>query len=244
MGPEDKPVAVLTAMAQEAVALEAGLEHAVLGQRSGLVLREGRLAGVPTVLVTSGIGKVAAAAATELLALAYAPRLLIVVGLAGGLAPEAKAGSFVVATGALQHDFDLRPIAGQRAFLPHLGTDVIEADAEGRRAAEGACREVAAGLGSGVLAGTVLTGDQLVAGDGAKASLASAFPSGVCIDMETAAVAAVARSNGIAWTAIRMISDSADDEFDPAEVLSYCETHGATAMAHAVRLTLAALRKR
>src|SRR2546423_937600 len=45
------------------------------------------------------------------------------------------------------------------------------------------------------------------------------FPDGVCIDMETAGLAQVAQQNGVPWTALRVISDSADESFDLRKVM-------------------------
>jgi phosphorylase superfamily protein len=55
--------------------------------------------------------------------------------------------------------------------------------------------------------------------------------------METAAMAQVARQNGLAWAAVRMISDTADD-VDPGAVLDYLTSGGATALSSILRETI------
>jgi nucleoside phosphorylase len=39
--------------------------------------------------------------------------------------------------------------------------------------------------------------------------------------METAAIAQVARQNGVPWAALRMISDAADESFNVEEVVGF-----------------------
>ncbi|TME71138.1 MAG: 5'-methylthioadenosine/S-adenosylhomocysteine nucleosidase, partial [Chloroflexi bacterium] len=68
-------------------------------------------------------------------------------------------------------------------------------------------------------AGLVLTGDQIVTSRATRDALMREFPDGVCIDMETAALAQVAQQNGVPWTALRVISDSADESFDLRKVM-------------------------
>jgi nucleoside phosphorylase len=88
-----------------------------------------------------------------------------------------------------------------------------------------------------VIRGAALTGDQVIAAEQVKQELVSAFPAGVCADMETAAVAQVARQNGLSWAAVRMISDTAD-AVDAAAVLAYLTSSGAEALSSVLRETI------
>jgi nucleoside phosphorylase len=55
--------------------------------------------------------------------------------------------------------------------------------------------------------------------------------------METAAVAQVARQNGLAWAAVRMISDTAE-AVDAGAVLEYLASGGAKALSSILRETI------
>jgi adenosylhomocysteine nucleosidase len=88
-----------------------------------------------------------------------------------------------------------------------------------------------------MIKGAALTGDQVIAAEPAKRELVSAFPAGVCVDMETAALAQVARQNGLAWAAVRMISDTADD-VDAQAVLEYLTSSGPKALSSIIRETI------
>jgi adenosylhomocysteine nucleosidase len=120
----------------------------------------------------------------------------------------------------LQHDFDARPLTDARGMIPSLGMAVIPSDPmwseKLRRAAERVVDDPQA-----VKVGVVLTGDQIVATRELKERILSGFPNGSCLDMETAAVAQVARQNAVPWAAMRMTSDAADESFDLAKVIGF-----------------------
>jgi len=67
------------------------------------------------------------------------------------------------------------------------------------------------------------------------------FPAGVCIDMETAAVAQVALQNQVPWSALRITSDSADETFDQHEVLSFGAATAADLFDRVIRRLLQAV---
>jgi adenosylhomocysteine nucleosidase len=67
----------------------------------------------------------------------------------------------------------------------------------------------------------VLTGDQIVTSRTVRGALVKDFPEAACIDMETGAVAQVAHQNGLPWSALRVISDSADETFDLRGVVGF-----------------------
>jgi len=72
-----------------------------------------------------------------------------------------------------------------------------------------------------VRSGLVLTGDQIVASRAVRDALVRNFREGVCVDMETAAIAQVAHQNGLPWGAVRVTSDSADETFDMEDVINF-----------------------
>jgi adenosylhomocysteine nucleosidase len=213
------PVAVLAALSLEAESLAAHLKPSTR-QTPQLTLWEGELEGKPVVLVLTGVGKVAAARATQFVCDRLAPRSIVNIGLAGGIESGGRQGRVIIASGALQHDYDARPIASARGVMPDLRMSVFPADAGIAagllRAAERSVPEP--GL---VRSGLVLTGDQIITTRQVRDRALAEFPEGSCFDMETAAVAQVAHLNGIPWGAVRITSDAADESFDMNEVLSF-----------------------
>ena len=172
------------------------------------------------VVAVGGVGKVSAALATQFLHDAFKPRCVVAFGLAGELKSEHSRGHVIVASSALQYDMDARPITAARGIIPSLGMAAINADAAvvekllvaAKRAVENP-RIVRSGL--------VLTGDQIVTSKALRDAIAGDFPEGLCVDMETAAVAQVAQQNGLPWGAVRVTSDKADESFDLEDVIDF-----------------------
>ena len=168
------------------------------------------------VVVVGGVGKVAAALATQFTCDVFKPRSVISIGLAGALA-SAKPGQVVVATRAMQHDLDGRPFTQAKGIIPALGIGTIPANS----AVSDTLLRAARYKSEDARAGLVLTGDQVVTSRAVRDALAKDFPDAACVDMETAAVAQVAYQNDVPWSGLRVISDSADETFDLKGVIGF-----------------------
>lgn len=183
-----------------------------------LSIWEGIVDGEPVVLVITGVGKVAAALATQFVCDAFRPRSVIVVGLAGATDSDVPPGRLVIASGALQHDMDARPFTVAPGTIPSLGMAVIPADPALSEKLRRATESV---VDRSVQSGVVLTGDQIVTSREIRDRILRDFPGGACFDMETAAIAQVARQNGVPWAALRMTSDAADESFNLDKVVGF-----------------------
>ncbi len=172
------------------------------------------------VVVVGGVGKVAAALSAQFVQDVFKPRCMVSIGLAGALRDDTSRGQVVVASGALQHDMDGRPLTAARGVIPGLNVSVLSADpplaekllVAAKRSVENP-RVVRPGL--------VLTGDQIITTRAVRDALVRDFPEGACVDMETAAIAQVAHQNGLPWGAVRVTSDSADETFDLEDVIDF-----------------------
>src|SRR2546425_4640587 len=207
-----RPVAVIAALEEEAHALvrrmprsESVGPHLQIWEGDGLVV------------TVAGVGKVAASMAAQYVCDVFKPRCMISIGLAGPPDAGARRGRVVVASGAIQHDIDARPLTDTRGMIPGLGIRLLEADSAVTemllRAARYKAEDAEAGL--------VLTGDQIVTSRSVRDGLAREFPEAACIDMETAAVAQVAHQNRVPWSALRVTSDNADESFDLKGVMGF-----------------------
>ena len=123
-----RPVAIVSAMAEELAALLAEVRDVTVQTHAGRRFHVGTLHGAPVVLVLCGIGKVAAAMTTTLLAERYAPQALVFTGVAGGLGDGVRVGDVVVAEALLQHDMDASPLF-PRFEVPLTGRSRFGADA-------------------------------------------------------------------------------------------------------------------
>lgn len=205
-----RPVLVVAALEEEAHELVRRMPRSEnVGPRLAIWEGDG------LVVIVAGIGKVAAALATQYACDVFKPRTVVAIGLAGALEDGVRPGQVIVASGAVQHDMDGRPLTEARGVIPGLGLAAIAADPAAADkmliAARMESRDAQPGL--------VLTGDQIVTARAVRDSLLREFPGAACIDMETAAVAQTAHQNGVPWTALRVISDSADETFDLRKVI-------------------------
>lgn len=191
------PIILLTALGEEARAVANGAMLLVAGaaDRAGLDL--------PVVL--SGVGKVAAAAALQRAILEHRPRAVVMVGVAGGLAPDLKALSVVVARDAVQWDVDLTAFGSAPGTL-NDGRRFLPMDETGTRLA----LEAALELGLAARTGRVATGDSFLA-DVARAHWIARTFDADAVDMEGAAAAQVAADNGVPMVLVRVISDASGD---------------------------------
>lgn len=205
-----RPVLVVAALDEEAHELVRRMPRSEnVGPRLAIWEGDG------LVVIVAGVGKVAAAMATQYACDVFKPRSAVAIGLAGSLEDGVRPGQVIVASGAVQHDMDGRPITSAKGVIPGLGLATIEADPAATDKMLTAARLESRDAQSGL----VLTGDQVVTSRAVRDSLLREFPGAACIDMETAAFAQVARQNGVPWTALRVISDSADENFDLRKVI-------------------------
>ena len=173
--------------------------------------------GKGIVIVVGGVGKVAAALATQFTCDVFKPRCLLTIGIAGAIDRKTKQGQVIVASSAAQHDLDGRPMTQSRGIIPALGIGTIPANPAVSDTLLRAARYKAEDAREGL----VLTGDQVVTSKEVRDALAREFPSGACLDMETAAVAQVAYQNDVPWSGLRVVSDSADETFDLKGVIGF-----------------------
>ena len=215
----DRPVALFAALDAEARAL---VRHLVPSTRPSpqLSIWAGVIEGTPIVMAVTGVGKVAAALAAQFVCDALHPRCAITFGLAGATASNVQPGQLIVASGAVQHDMDARPLTDARGKIPSLGMSVLPADHSLSEKLRLAAVRVVENPDL-VSSGLVLTGDQIVTSREIRDGVLKEFPQGSCFDMETAAIAQVALQNGIPWAALRMTSDAADESFDLDHVLGF-----------------------
>ena len=176
--------------------------------KAGMDFWQGTLSGHEVTLVRSGIGKVNAAIAAEILAEVYNVRAIINTGIAGSLDASIDIGDIVLSTDALEHDMNVKGLGYERGVVPDQENSIYEADAELRSVAKAACEKVCTDVK--VHEGRVISGDIFVSEKKMKNKMKDAFD-GMCTEMEGAAIAHAAWLNKIPYLIIRSISDKADD---------------------------------
>lgn len=166
------------------------------------------IAGTKCIVAKCGVGKVNAAICAQTMILRYSPRVIINIGIAGGLA-DTRIGDVVIATALMQHDFDTSPIDGEayKYVIPVVNQKEIPCDERMVRLFE----EKTAGIYGKSHTGIIASGDAFIASDEKCASIHTETGA-LAVEMEGAAVAQVCYLNGIPAAVMRTISDNANDD--------------------------------
>jgi adenosylhomocysteine nucleosidase len=197
-------IGIIGAMTEELEALLENLQHKQTTQHGPFTLHAGTLEGQQVLLAQCGIGKVNAAALTQLLILQKVEKIIFT-GVAGAVDASLKVGDIVISTDTMQHDSDVRALGYKIGEVPGE-TLSWQADETLRELAFGAAKTI---QGISVMKGRVLSGDQFIADAKKVRELREVF-AGACAEMEGAAVAQICSKWNIAFVIIRSMSDSAD----------------------------------
>ena len=211
-------IAILSALVDEQRGLLDALLQPQQTQRAGRTFWSGLLCGVPVVLATSGIGKVAAAITSTVLIEHFGVSRVIFTGVAGGVGFGVAVGDIVVGSAFVQHDMDCSPLF-PRYELPGYGQSQIRAHSALSDALLQSCRSAPlAQAGNAwpvtIHHGLIASGDRFVSRAGEVAHLMAAMATAgqhpLAVDMECAAVAQVCLAYDVPFAAVRTISDRAD----------------------------------
>jgi len=196
---------------------------------------EGSIGNVDVVLAHSGIGKVNASIATQILITRFGVDYVINTGIAGVLDPSLNIFDLVCSVDAVEHDFDATFFGYQRGQVPQSASPFYTADqylgelscktfstlkedatVPGRFSSEDAhlIKHIK------LVMGRIASGDIFVANKSMRDRLHKDLGA-TCVEMEGAAVAHTCVANKVPFLVLRCISDIADKEH--AGMLSYDE---------------------
>ncbi len=224
-------IGILGAEKQEIALLQAILE----GKEQKIATAsfyEGKIGNLDVKLVHSGIGKVNATIATQILISKFEVDYVINTGVAGALDPALNIFDLVCSTDAIEHDVDATYFGYERGQVPLYPSPFYKADSYlgelalktfatikndakiGRFSAEDAhlIKHIK------LVMGRIASGDIFVATKRMKEGLYHDL-SASCVEMEGAAVAHTCVANKVPYLILRSISDIADKEH--AGMLSY-----------------------
>ena len=199
------PLLVLVAMEEEAAPLTSRLtDPDVLATpfAAGVSAVRGRLAGVETVVVTTGIGVAAATAAATWGILTLSPGLVVAAGSCGGLAADVEVDTVIVGESFAWSIADATAFGYAPGQLPGGPERMLAEKAWADRAERAARCDAAAAVRRGLM----LSGDAFVTAPLAD-PMRERFPGALSTDMETTASARTAEALGVPFVALRAVSD-------------------------------------
>lgn len=181
------------------------LETPAVMERAMLRVYQGTLEGVPAAALFSGVCKVNAAVAAQILIDVCRCGAVINAGAAGGIDPRLTVFDTVVSTETAYHDVGEDILTDFHPWLPSVwfpcdpGLLTLA-----RRAAERLER------GRRVFFGRMVTGERFVKGEERERLEAAWAP--LSVDMETAAAAHVCYVNQVPFLSVRTITDTRDHD--------------------------------
>ncbi|MBI1314166.1 5'-methylthioadenosine nucleosidase [bacterium] len=190
-------IGIVAALPMELSAFLGRCERPNRYKAGGLVFRGGRYDGIRVAVVEAGMGFVRARKATSALIDGHSPDWVLSCGFSGALLPEMQIGQIVMANSIVdQHGQELRQTLN-----------------------------AASNPAGGLYVGRILTADEMIRTVDEKRELAEKHGA-IAVDLESLAVAQIARERHKNFMAIRVISDDMSADLPP-EVLSVVGSTGA-----------------
>lgn len=172
-------------------------------EKAMLKFYEGQIYDVEVVALFSGVCKVNAAIASQILIDFFKVSRIINSGTAGGINPKLQVFDTVISTEACYHDVAQDILT---EFHPWLKRTFFEADYELVKISEAAVKKLA--QKRTVFWGRIVTGESFITDDGRQRIKDAYAP--LAVDMETASVAHVCYVNHIPFLSIRCITDTSE----------------------------------
>ncbi len=163
---------------------------------------EGQINGIDIVALFSGVCKVNAAVATQILVDTYGVNVIINAGTAGGMDNKLEIFDSVISTEVAYHDVASNILT---EFHPWLETVYFKADQELLNLTRQAVSKI--DVEGKVYWGRMVTGEVFVADEGRQKINEQFAP--LTVDMETASIAHVCYVNNIPFISIRSVTDTA-----------------------------------
>lgn len=163
-----------------------------------------RYSDIEVVALYSGVCKVNAAIAAQILIDKFDVTHIIVTGVAGAINNDLSIGDTVISTEVAYHDVAEEILTEYHPWMENI---FFEADNN----LIGLCKKVidTERFSQKILFGKIVTGEAFITDNGRREIINRFNP--LCVDMETASIAHVCYVNGIPFIAIRSITDTGEE---------------------------------
>lgn len=191
-------------MEEEREAMETNMENIEIRNILNLNFYIGKIGNKKCVMVQSGVGKVNASRATQILIDNFKVTHIINIGAAASLNEMLDIGDVVIGKYVVQHDFDITAFGHSKGYITGVGNGV-ECDNQIIEAIQNAIKNSKNNDYKSKI-GVVATGDIFCTEVAMKDKISAKFDADV-VDMECGAVAQVAYLSNIPFGVIRSVSD-------------------------------------
>lgn len=165
----------------------------------------GAFKDVNLVLTSCSIGKVNAAACTQILIDKFGVTSIINTGIAGSLNNEVKICDIVISSNVTYHDVRKEQMKGWFPFAEHFETNNLLVEIAVQAYNNMEIKKFNYHIGR------IVTGEAFISDNEAKSKIIKSY-SPHCVEMEGSAIGHVAYINKIPFIVIRSISDNADND--------------------------------
>ena len=207
------------------------MDHCKVIEKARLKFYEGQIDGTEVVALFSGVCKVNAAIASQILIDIFNVNAIINSGTAGGMDPRLKIFDTVISTEVCYHDVAQDILT---EFHPWMKSVFFEADQKLIELSKAAVEKTK--FPGKVFWGRMVTGESFITEEGRQKINDEFAP--LTVDMETASIAHVCYVNHIPFISVRCVTDTAEESG-----VSNFEENCAKASAIAKNITVAILRE-
>lgn len=177
------------------------IRNCKITERAMLKFNEGQIGGVEVVALFSGVCKVNAAIASQLLIDAFGVDMVINPGTAGGMDPGLEIFDTVISTEVCYHDVASDILT---EFHPWMKSAFFQADHELIELSKTAVKKIRPA--GNVIWGRMVTGESFITDHGRQRIYDEFAP--MTVDMESASIAHVCYVNSIPFLSVRCVTDT------------------------------------
>lgn len=178
------------------------IEDCKISEKAMLKFYEGSIHGKKVVAVFSGVCKVNAAIASQILIDQFNVKIIINSGVAGGMDPKLQIFDTVISTEVCYHDVASNILT---EFHPWLNSVFFKADSKLLELSKSFANEIE--TTGNIYFGRMVTGETFISDEGREKINSKFYP--LSVDMETGSIAHVCYVNNIPFISIRTITDTA-----------------------------------
>ncbi len=196
-------IGIIGAMDEEVEKLKSEITNLKTTKISDIYFYTGKINNIPVVLSKCSEGKVNSAICTQTMILKYKPKLIINVGVAGGVSDKLNLGGIAISTSTVEFDSDTTSLGYELGYI--FGINKVYMPCS-----EAISKKIYEHLEEkdNAVLGVIASSDKFVDKKEQLNILRENFDNIIAVDMESASICHVCNQNNVEFCSIRAISDS------------------------------------